>query len=669
MEENPLDLELHEEETLWDAWKRRLMFALLIALCITFAAPSFGGCSDALGTGGALAGSYVVAGERVEVSQEEFESAYFRFRATTRLLGAREQDGDEGVWSHILMNAAAEAEGVYVPQSAIDQIVERVGQGPTGGDFDVRTYHETLRRASNGRLTDAAFTRTIAELLRINEYRSVYQTAFSLVPSRTAFERWQTQNEKISVSYVARSFSALRDDVAALEPTDDELRDYGRTPAASAKLRISPQKVVEVAYLRVRDMSEVQLTEIENFLRDEGAIDADPKAVDTLGLREYHGGRDTIYTRQNWLAGARVRYSDALKLHADRVKAWEDGGKQGDAPVTPPDPTLDTPPEDFVERYQKYWRAPILKEVLGREFLALFAARAEREGKSFADLAQDLEVLGVQVTQNDKPLSDTDFSDKFPDDLGRESELASVVRTSLRGPTGDKTFTPSVHTVPVPTTRLGSALDDRGYMVVRLAGFTPSRIRELDEARDEILEMWREYQVRDRARKQLEAMREKVTAGDMTLEEAAQADGLEVRVLRRFNQSTPERALPITAPDETPDPALEQAREAIQHRNRVVRDYPFLTTTEPGSFRKSVLLDDRSEGAYLIRVDEKSLPTPQEIQPYELRAARLMLMQELGPERVKLASDEELARRFQLELTKPEKPADTGDDEDEQAAR
>ena len=48
MEENPLDLELHEEETLWDAWKRRLMFALLMALCIAFAAPTFGSCDSAI---------------------------------------------------------------------------------------------------------------------------------------------------------------------------------------------------------------------------------------------------------------------------------------------------------------------------------------------------------------------------------------------------------------------------------------------------------------------------------------------------------------------------------------------------------------------------------------------------------------------------------------------
>ena len=66
--------------------------------------------------------------------------------------------------------------------------------------------------------------------------------------------------------------------------------------------------------------------------------------------------------------------------------------------------------------------------------------------------------MGVAVAVNEEPLEDGDFAEKFPEGLGTDSELASVVRTSLSGPAPGKTFTPSVHTVAIPTTH--DELDD-----------------------------------------------------------------------------------------------------------------------------------------------------------------------------------------------------------------
>ena len=53
--------------------------------------------------------------------------------------------------------------------------------------------------------------------------------------------------------------------------------------------------------------------------------------------------------------------------------------------------------------------------------------------------------------------------------------------------------------------------------------------------------MIREHTVRTRAKERLESVRQKVRDGEATLEEAAAAADLEVRRLRRFNRSTPER--------------------------------------------------------------------------------------------------------------------------------
>ena len=137
MEENPLDLEQHQEESLWDVWKRRLMFVLLIALCITFAAPSFGGCETALGSGGSeIYGTFRVDGELVEVSRSHFDGTWQRLARTMTVVQSRPPESDEAIWAHIILNAAAEREGIHVPRSRVDRWLARQAMFQQGGAFD-----------------------------------------------------------------------------------------------------------------------------------------------------------------------------------------------------------------------------------------------------------------------------------------------------------------------------------------------------------------------------------------------------------------------------------------------------------------------------------------------------------------------------------------------------
>ena len=202
-----------------------------------------------------------------------------------------------------------------------------------------------------------------------------------------------------------------------------------------------------------------------------------------IGLDEYYGARDAIYTRENWLRTARRYHAAAMELHAEQMAEWEAKPEEERAgetpPPEPPDPALDAVPEDFIERYDKFWRDRLVKEIAAREFLRMFAAQAERESRTFDDLAKDYEVIGVRVAKNPEPLEDGEFAERFPEDLGRDSELSAAVRTFLRGPAEGRAFTPEVHLDPIPTTRLGRELDDRGYMALRLDGYDPSRVREI----------------------------------------------------------------------------------------------------------------------------------------------------------------------------------------------
>lgn len=666
MEENPLDLEQHEEESLWDVWKRRLMFGLLIALCITFAAPTFSSCSGALGSGGSeLVGSYQVGDVRVDVSRADFDTTWQRLAFTMRLMGAGEPETKEQVWAHILRNAAAEEAGVHIPSSRVGDLLASREIFQRGGAFDEGTYRAVLQQSTNSQLTPRAFTRTLEELLRVQEYLGIYQAAFEIVPSREAYERWRDRAEKLSVTYVVQPFSGVEDEVAALEPTDAELRTFAQLPQAADRLRVEARKTVEAAYFLVRDMTDEQVAELERRLRADGRLRDD---VDVLGLQVYHGAKNAIFTRENWLRAARVEHAADMEAYRAELAEWEKLPEEtrGEKPPEPPDPALESVPEDFIEQYRKFWRPRIVREVLAREFLRTFAEQAERENRSFADLAEDYVQLGVHVVQNEEPLADSEMAERFPEKLGQESELPVTVRSLLRGPSEGATFTPDVHTEPVPTTNLGHTLDDRGYMVLRLAGYEPSRVRDVSEARDVIVEMWREHTIRERAKARLEAVRDRVLDGGTTLEASAAESGLEVRTLRRFNRSTEERRMPPTAPGTAEDEATRSAREALRHRNRIVRDYAILSGIEVGQLRPSILLDDLTEAAYLVRMDEKHVPGPREIGQAELQAERITLMQETFQTQMDLQSFETLARRYRLDLREPEpaqQPAEGGDDD------
>ncbi len=688
MEDKPLDLEQHEEESLWDVWKRRLMFALLVALCITFAAPSFSSCSSALGTGGGdLRGRYTIGGETVNVSRAEVDATWQRLAFTSRLFSSpdratqamlqqlqmkyrlydvREPQSKDDVWVHILLNAAAVREGVHVPQARIEEILASLPFFARNGAFDEGAYRDVLAQMSNKQFTHRAFAQTLTEIARIGAYRELYMSAFGLIPSRDVFERWRADNEKLSVSYVVQPFADLEAEVDAITPSDDDLAKFARLPSAAERLRVGARKIVEAAYFLVRDMTDVQVTELETLLRERGALSDDPNELDVRGLQEYFGAKDAIYTRENWLRDARAKYADAAEGYEQLVAAWEeqDEATRGPRPSEPPDPALDAVPEDFIARYRKFWRARIVREVLGREFLRLFAAQAERENRSFTDLAKDYETLGVRVVKNAEPLADDEFTEGFPEGLGKDSELPATVRTYLPGPAAGRTFVPEVHDEPVPTTRLGRTLDDRGYMVVRLDGFEPARTRDVAEAREEITEMWREHEIRTRAKARLEAIRDQVQSGEADLDAAAAAAGLTAHEVRRFNRSTEPRRVPSVAPGSDADAALRRARKESEYRNRVLSDYPILAGVEPGEFRASVLLDDRTEAAYLIRMDERHQPGPMEITPAELQAARFAFSRDVGAKVAALQNLEALSRRYSLELFEDTPPAESGGDAD-----
>ncbi len=232
----------------------------------------------------------------------------------------------------------------------------------------------------------------------------------------------------------------------------------------------------------------------------------------------------------------------------------------------------------------------------------------------------------------------------------KDSSLPSSVRNFLKGPEGDRPFTPQVHEKALQTSTNSAKVLRRGYMVARLKDFVPARQLGLDEARDKAVELYRKDKAVEGAKERLEKLLARVTAGDVTLEEGALELGLDVRMLRRFNQSTTEPREPTVPPGEDADEELLRAQQRIRHRNRVQRFYVALRdAVEPGTFMPQVQTDYRTEAAYLLRVVARDEPGPLEMSSQDLAVAKSRLLRSTAGWQNDLLGYKTLAERYQLE--------------------
>ncbi len=663
MAEKPLDLEQHEEETRWDVWRRRLMFALLIALCVAFAAPTFGACSGVLGSGGhEVVGTYRVAGADRTLYEGDFRAVFTRYLSTKGILEggyAEKQDAEEqtrDVWRHILLDEIAVAEGIHVPDSEVAEAIHSIPYFQHAGEFSEDHYRAFLRDHTQGALGHKEFSATIREMLRVARYHSMYALALGLQPAEEVYDTWRKRNLKITTAYAVQPYESIRAEVAAVAPTDEELRRVENLPPVKDMLRTPARKKVEAAFARLRDLSAEQVQAMEKFVAELG-VTSEESPLPALAFGEFHSGRTRIYTRENWIAWRRPEYERLKAEHDKALAEWEATPEEGRGPKpeAPKDPAAEEWPNVAREEFDRYWRETVTAEVLAREVLRHFAERAEREGKAFSELVPEYSRFGIRVVANEEFMTGEELAKQFPERLGQDTELEQVVWSQLKGPAEGAPFKPQVHPQPVPTTRLTDRLDDRGFMVLRLAAFDAPRILTIEEARDKVVDFWRKHRVGEIAKERLEALKARVEAAsaeaparEAELEKGAAEAGMQFGRLRRFNRDTRQPQPPEPTPGQELSPELADAAKKVRWRNRVQQDYAALLATEAGKFREPPLLDEKADAGFLALVVEKYEPAPIEMTAAELRTGRMIGQQEVRRKMEKLLGYEEVARRTDL---------------------
>lgn len=667
MEEKPLDLETHDAEPPMAVWKRRALFGLLIVLCVAFAAPTFGSCSGALGSGGAeVWGTFTVDGRERVVRADEFERVFQRHAATVSLFfsmeGRKAPDVTAtDVWDQIILDEVAKAEGVHVSDAQIVKFLGRYPDFQTAGAFDERKYREVLSELGrNGTLDHESLTAAIRSILRVETYRRVFRGAFELASSSEAYEAWKKTNLKLTVDWVAQPYDAVRSRVEALPITDADLKGVATAPPVLEARKIGARRAFEVAFVRTRELTAEQRAAMETFVAASGLLGRD-ETVNTLSWQWYWSNRNPgeAFSRDVWLRSRTPAYVEERTRWEAEHKAWQarPEAERGPEPKAPEDPAQQPWPEKPADVYEKYWAARVRAEVLAKIVVRHMALRAERESKSFAELAPDYAALGVRVAATTEPLADADLVDRSPEGLGRDSELPQVVLSRFRMPEDGAAFVPKVAVEPVPTTRLSHLIDERGWMVLRWTALDPARERDVLDVREKAEEYLRSQRVTLAARDVLVELRKKVEAavGDAAAQAAAfraeaAAAGLEVRTLRRFHRESSRPTPPIVTDASTP--AERASAATVARRNRVQDDYGVLSRTDVGKFRDPVLLDETTQSAYLMLLIEKHEPLPAEMDEATLSMQRMMARyREQQRVAAEVLAGEALAKRYALELT------------------
>lgn len=655
MDHKPLDLEEHKGESRAQVWTRRIMFVLLIVLCISFAAPTFGSCSGAFGTGGGpVVASFEIGPEKIDVAAAQFERYDLRLRSVYQLFRPGGDIDEAEVWSALILDEVAKREGIHVSDEQVSRFLERMPEFQTNGAFDPKKYAARIREFQRHTgLDHEGLTAGLRSILRGSVYQSAWLAAYDVPDSRKAYDEWKKRNLKITADYVVQEYAPLRDEALRMPVTEDDLRAARPLPEVTKILAIPARRGIEAAYMRVREITDEHRTKMEEFAASAGVLAADESVAQRAWMQFWdHCKAGGIYSQESWRAWQG-------RVHDEAVRAWEAApeASRGEKPKDPRDEAYPAEPKD---QFEKIWAPHVVKEVLAREVLRHMVLRAERESKGLADLLPAYEAMGVRVVATAEPISDADFNEKFPERLGKDSEFGqSILR--VRMPDDPATFTPKYMVEPAPTTILNYFPEDRGYVVARITSYEKASSKDVldPEVRPRVEAYVREHRAADLASGRLKEMRTAVDAAGEGVEarraafrDRAAAAGLEVRTLRRFNQRT---AKPTPAADPSGEAAIAAAART-RHRNRMVDDYPVLSRLDLGRMRDPVLADDATGAAYLALVVEKYEPPPIEMDEATLRIQNMILARQSQQAAMEALSAKEVTKRFHLTYAKKEAP-------------
>lgn len=232
-------------------FERHILLGLVILLLATFSVTGALKCGGgAPGPTYQLGGSFQVApGERLEISDEEYDERYEEYKRLMRGLrlptlefwrffgGARSPDPWKGAWLHIIGVEVARRAGYEVGPHQASKAARLMAEIKLRADsrlpFTESNYQQFLRQQFGGSVTE--WERLVGQtVLKDMALAPVIEAARYTLSYPEAYEAWKSERERVNLATVALPGEGFADRVRAEETTRETL---SRQEAVLDKLR------------------------------------------------------------------------------------------------------------------------------------------------------------------------------------------------------------------------------------------------------------------------------------------------------------------------------------------------------------------------------------------------------------------------------------------------
>ncbi len=624
---------------------------------------------------------FVLGGRTVTLAQGRYQTqlgSWQQFQTGQARLTGQQRGGASEYLEDLMLAEMARDAGIVITDDTLRGFIQA---NPlftdSRGEFDPKGF-DRARASVFGGMTTRAYEEQARVYLLVDHYRKLYGNSFLTVSDEEAYRKWKADAPRIGISYTGLPVAPVRERLSPADVKPEDVEAYWSNSIVQNRHKQARRFAFDAAWVRVADVEDRAWLEA----REQGKDDADLKLGDGEALafwserRQYElnlaglpGETLEALRKENEARVAqedeevRKKVEEALKKAEEaRKKAVEEGkdppplppgavpppAPPGDAPPLPPPPAIDLskiPPADLdePEKYRRYWRHRVEKEVWLRHLLRKVLKEASEGKKPLAEVAEKWSRPGLRIHL----LAQTDPVDqygveKIPGLGGPNCPL----RYSINGYTKEKEGT--YHLEVVGTTARADALGDRGWVAFQVQKVLKEAVPPLEEVRDRVLPELLDERARDLARAELEAFRKAAEDGRKTLEDAAGEKGMECASAGPFNAYSWKPPAPKPVPGAgAPSPA-ERGRDPDRRLCAVMDRYGSIRETPVGAF--SPVLDD-VEGTgffYLAQVKSRSDPRFEEMTEAQITRARRSIVGERLQALAREISYERLKERLQL---------------------
>lgn len=570
---------------------------------------------------------FTVNGRRVSVTREKFTASMAEWQKFVQgITGGR--IGGAGMEAYIellMLEELARDAGIAIPDETLSEFLrhQEAFQG-SGGEFDPKVFEEVLGRAFGG-MSARSYEEEARRYLLLNHFRSLYLNASTAVSEEECWRKWKGEHPRLAVAYAWQPTGPIREGMKVADLKDEEVEAFWKDPGVQGRHKIPPKRAFEAAWIRVDDVTDAAFDAAREATKDDPAlaVKEDEAHAFWWASQKYDF---TLEDRDPAILEALRKSNESprkeeppKKEEAPKEPAPAPGEAKEEAPAVP---ATDPWELDVGEQFRLYWRHRIEKEVWLRKLLDRVREEAKDGKVPLADAAAKWSRPGVEIRfhRQETPLDQYEVEKlEGPGGATLRYALNTYEKPGEEG---------TLHPDTMQRTALTNRLDQRGWVVARVAGIRPEAVPPLADVREKVAAELLDDRAKEQARARLEGLRKAAEEGKAALEEAAKKEGIECATTDPFNEYSWRPPLSRPAPGETGPPPADGWKDPARRLSALMGKYYPMREVPVGAF-SDVFDDVAATGAfYLAQVKSRTEPRFEEMTQAHLSQVRRVLARE-----------------------------------------